>query len=78
VGSLATRGSTFTDGEYDDSRLLSVPARVTDTKVSVLSSMRATLGAFRARTRREKSGGMVRMPFSRPFRRSERASPRSA
>ena len=47
-----------------------MPASATDTKLSVLSSISATRGAFFASTRREKSGGMVSTPFTRPLRRS--------
>ena len=57
---------------------LIVPARATDTKLSVLSSIRATRGWFFCSTRRENSGGIVSTPLTRPFRRSVRASPWSA
>ena len=55
--------------------LPSVAASAADTKLSVLSSMSATRGSFFASTRREKSGGIVRTPFTRPFRRSVIAWP---
>ena len=54
---------------------LTVPASATDTNVSVLSSISATRGWFFCRTRREKSGGMVSTPLTRPFRRSVSACP---
>jgi hypothetical protein len=58
--------------------LLTVAESVADTKVSVLSEMSATRGAFFECIRREKSGGMVSTPFTRPLRRSVSAVPASA
>jgi hypothetical protein len=57
--------------------LLTVAVSVADTNVSVLSEISATRGSFFECTRREKSGGMVSTPFTRPLRRSVMASPRS-
>jgi hypothetical protein len=65
-----------TAGEFDAlTSPPTTPAIVADTNVSVLSSMSATRGASFARTRREKSGGMARTPFSLPLRRSASACP---
>ena len=55
-----------------------VAARVAETKLSVLSSIRATRGASFASTRRENSGGIVSTPLTRPSRRSWSARPGSA
>ena len=52
-----------------------VPASATETKLSVLSSISATRGSFFASTRREKSGGIVSTPLTRPLRRSSIAWP---
>ncbi len=58
--------------------LPTVAASDADTNVSVLSEISATRGLLRASTRREKSGGIVRMPLTRPPRRSVSAVPGSA
>ncbi len=54
-----------------------MPASVADTNVSVLSATSATRGSFFESTRREKSGGIVSTPLTRPFRRSSIARPGS-
>ena len=52
---------------YAPTSPLNVAPSVEETNVSVLSSMSATRGFSLARTRREKSGGIVSTPFSSPF-----------
>src|SRR6188472_1396018 len=72
-----TRGTV--DGVFsDEMTLVIVPAIVADTKLSVLSEISAMRGWLLDIERREKSGGMTSTPFTRPLRRSLRATPESA